>query len=102
MCIAVDYEKVYEIGTVFWAEHSNTQRLLTEYTGLGIEIAIEEHYHEALEVIDGVLKHTLKGIYEHSHDELQEAKRHFSHDDLVWLNETFLGGSANGYRFGLD
>lgn len=88
MCIAADYEKVYEIGPVFQAKNSNTPRHLTEYTGLDLEMAIEEHYHEALEVIDGVLKHIFKGIYERFRDELGAAKRHFPHEDLVWLDKT--------------
>jgi aspartyl/asparaginyl-tRNA synthetase len=36
MCIAADFERVYEIGPVFRAEDSNTPRHLTEYTGLDI------------------------------------------------------------------
>ena len=60
MCIAADFERVYEIGPVFRAENGNTHKHLTEYTGLDIEMVIEEHYHEALEVVDGVLKHIFK------------------------------------------
>jgi aspartyl-tRNA synthetase len=36
MCIAADFERVYEIGPVFRAENSNTPRHLTEYTGLDL------------------------------------------------------------------
>ncbi len=36
MCIAADFERVYEIGPVFRAEDSNTPRHLTEYTGLDL------------------------------------------------------------------
>jgi aspartyl/asparaginyl-tRNA synthetase len=36
MCIAADFERVYEIGPVFRAEDSNTPRHMTEYTGLDI------------------------------------------------------------------
>lgn len=43
---------------------------MTEYTGLDIEMTVEEHYREALEEIDGVLKHGSKGTYELLHDEL--------------------------------
>lgn len=42
MCIAADFERVYEIGPVFRAEDSNTPRHMTEYTGLDIEMALEE------------------------------------------------------------
>ena len=88
MCIAADYEKVYEIGPIFRAENSNTHRHLTEYTGLDLEMAIEEHYHEALDVIDATLKSIYKGIYERYRQELETVKHSFPHEDLVWLDET--------------
>ncbi|MCJ1450145.1 hypothetical protein MMC28_000474 [Mycoblastus sanguinarius] len=88
MCIAADFERVYEIGPVFRAENSNTHRHLTEYTGLDLEMALEEHYHEALELIDAMLKHIYKGVYDRFGDELQAVKKHFPHEDLVWLEET--------------
>ena len=88
MCIAADFERVYEVGPVFRAENSNTHRHLTEYTGLDLEMAIEEHYHEALEMIDRTLKSVYKGIYERYGRELEAVKRHFPHENLVWLEET--------------
>ncbi|KAL9125207.1 MAG: hypothetical protein Q9217_005555 [Psora testacea] len=88
MAIAADFERVYEIGPVFRAENSNTHRHLTEYTGLDLEMAIEEHYHEALELIDGTLKHIFSGLYERFGLELQTIKNHFPHEDLVWLKDT--------------
>ncbi|KFX87015.1 hypothetical protein O988_09451 [Pseudogymnoascus sp. VKM F-3808] len=63
MCIAADFERVYEIGAVFWAENSNTSRHLTEYTGLDLEMAFEEHYHETLDLIDEMFKSVWKGLY---------------------------------------
>lgn len=44
------FERVFEIGPVFRAENSNTHRHLCEFTGLDFEMAIFEHYYEALEV----------------------------------------------------
>jgi aspartyl-tRNA synthetase len=44
------FERVFEIGPVFRAENSNTNRHLCEFTGLDFEMAILEHYYEALEV----------------------------------------------------
>ena len=51
-------------------------------------MAISEHYHKALEVIDGVLGSIFKYTYERSHDELQAVKRLFPHEGLVCLDET--------------
>ncbi|KAF2460017.1 hypothetical protein BDY21DRAFT_281545 [Lineolata rhizophorae] len=88
MSIAADFGRVYEIGAVFRAENSNTHRHLTEFTGLDLEMAIDEHYHEVLMMLDNTFKHIFKGIYERYRFELDSVKRHFPHDDLVWLDET--------------
>ncbi|AMD22607.1 HHL163Wp [Eremothecium sinecaudum] len=49
--IAADFEKVYEIAPVFRAENSNTHRHMTEFTGLDLEVAFEEHYHEVVDLL---------------------------------------------------
>ncbi|KAK5458393.1 aspartate--tRNA ligase dps1 [Exophiala xenobiotica] len=88
MAIASDFERVYEIGAVFRAENSNTHRHLTEYTGLDLEMAIEEHYHEMMDVIDTVLKNIFSGIYTKYRTEVEIIKEQFPSEDLVWLEET--------------
>lgn len=60
--MAAGYEKAYDSRSVFRAENSESHRQLTEYTGLDVEMGIEEHYYDALEVIDAMLKHIFKGI----------------------------------------
>ncbi|KAG8879566.1 hypothetical protein FRB98_005646 [Tulasnella sp. 332] len=64
MCVAADFEKLYEVGPLFRAKNSNTHRHLTEYTGLDLEIEIQERHHEVLHVIDDTLKAIFKGVYE--------------------------------------
>lgn len=49
--IAADFEKVFEIAPVFRAENSNTHRHMTEFVGLDLEMAFEEHYHEVMDVL---------------------------------------------------
>lgn len=49
--IAADFEKVFEIAPVFRAENSNTHRHMTEYVGLDLEMAFEEHYDEVIDVL---------------------------------------------------
>ncbi|KUL87586.1 hypothetical protein ZTR_04551 [Talaromyces verruculosus] len=88
MAIASDFERVYEIGAVFRAENSNTHRHLTEYTGLDIEMAIEEHYHEMLETIDAVLRHIISGIYSKYRREVEAVKHQFPSDDVVLAEKT--------------
>jgi nondiscriminating aspartyl-tRNA synthetase len=88
MCIAADFERVYEIGPVFRAEDSNTPRHLTEYTGMDLEMALEEHYHEALDIIDGMFKNLWNGIYERYQSEIDLLSHFYPHDRVLWLEET--------------
>jgi len=88
MAIMADFEKVYEIGPVFRAEDSNTPRHLTEYTGLDLEMALEEHYHEALDIIDGMFKHLWQGIYNRYQKEIDLISHFYPHEKVEWLEET--------------
>ena len=36
---------------------------MTEYVGLDLEMAVEEHYHEVLDVIDNMFKHVFETLY---------------------------------------
>ncbi|KAK8218215.1 aspartyl-tRNA synthetase [Phyllosticta capitalensis] len=98
MCISADFGRVYEIGAVFRAENSNTHRHLTEYTGLDIEMQIDEHYHEVLNTLDRTFKHIFAGIYERYRHELDVVKRQFPHSDLVWLDKTLRLPFAEAIR----
>lgn len=51
MLMASDFEKVFEIAPVFRAENSNTHRHMTEFVGLDLEMAFEEHYDEVIDVL---------------------------------------------------
>lgn len=55
MCIAADFERVFEIGPVFRAEDSNTHRHMTEFMGLDMEMAFEDDYHEVLNILQDML-----------------------------------------------
>jgi nondiscriminating aspartyl-tRNA synthetase len=88
MCIAADFERVYEIGPVFRAEDSNTPRHLTEYTGLDLEMALEEHYYEALTIIDGMFKNLWQGIYDRYQHEIDVISHFYPHEKVQWLEET--------------
>ncbi|KAK3380796.1 hypothetical protein B0H63DRAFT_193112 [Podospora didyma] len=88
MSISADFGRVFEIGPVFRAEDSNTHRHLTEYTGLDLEMSIGHNYHEALDLIDGLMKTIFKGIYERFRKEIEIIKTRFPHEDLLWLDTT--------------
>ncbi|RKF61771.1 Aspartate--tRNA ligase, cytoplasmic [Erysiphe neolycopersici] len=89
MCISADFERVYEIGPVFRAEDSNTPRHLTEFTGLDLEMTIEEHYYEALNIIDSMLKNIWKELYQRYQSEIDIISQFYRHDKILWLDKTF-------------
>ncbi|KAF2109468.1 aspartyl-tRNA synthetase-like protein [Lophiotrema nucula] len=99
MSISADFRKVFEIGPVFRAENSNTYRHLTEYTGLDLEMAIDEHYHEVLRTLDRTFKAIFKGVYENYRPEIEAVKRQYPHEDLVWLDETPIIPFAEAIRW---
>ncbi|KAA8643605.1 hypothetical protein EYZ11_006949 [Aspergillus tanneri] len=98
MAIAADFGRVYEIGAVFRAENSNTHRHLTEYTGLDIEMAIDEHYHEMLDVLDAVIKGILEGIYRRYRREVEIVKQQFPSEDVIWLETTPIVRFSDGIK----
>lgn len=102
MALGADFDRVFEIGPVFRAENSNTHRHLTEYVGLDLEMTIQEDYHEAMKLIDEMLKAVFKGIYDRYRTELELIKRLFPHEDLVWLGETLVLPFAEGVQLLLD
>ena len=56
------YEGIlYGMGLVLLAETSNTRKYLRDYTGLNMEVTVEEQYREALEIIYGWLEPYVQG-----------------------------------------
>ncbi|KJY02110.1 aspartyl-trna synthetase like protein [Zymoseptoria brevis] len=62
MMIASRFERVMEIGPIFRAENSNTARHLTEFTGLDLEMAFEEDYHEVVTLLESLMLHIFNGL----------------------------------------
>jgi aspartyl/asparaginyl-tRNA synthetase len=84
MAIAADFERVYEIGPVFRAEDSNTHRHLTEFIGLDLEMVIEEHYHEVLELLDGLFLSIFRGLRDQYKREIDIIGQQFPADEFKW------------------
>ncbi|KAF9453764.1 aspartate-tRNA ligase [Macrolepiota fuliginosa MF-IS2] len=84
MAIAADFERVYEIGPVFRAEDSNTHRHMTEFIGLDLEMAIEEHYHEVMELLDGLFLHIFRGLRDRYKREIEVVRQQFPADEFKW------------------
>ncbi|KAH8119816.1 aspartyl-tRNA synthetase [Phellopilus nigrolimitatus] len=84
MAIASDFERVYEIGPVFRAEDSNTHRHLTEFIGLDLEMTIEEHYHEAMELLDQLFLSIFRNLKEKCQKEIDTVGRQFPAEEFKW------------------
>lgn len=79
------FERVYEIGPVFRAEDSNTHRHLCEFTGLDFEMAIYEHYYEALEVMGELFNFIFDGINERYAHELMLISQQYPFEPIKYL-----------------
>ncbi|TPX58109.1 hypothetical protein PhCBS80983_g03365 [Powellomyces hirtus] len=88
MMITSDFGKVFEIAPVFRAENSQTHRHMTEYVSLDLEMEFEEHYHEVLDVLDGLFVHIIKGLKERYAHEIEVIKRQLPFDDFEYLEKS--------------
>lgn len=103
MTIAADCERVFEIGPVFRAENSDTHRHLCEFTGLDMEMAINEHYDEVLEVIEALFMSLFDGLAKDYAGELATIGQQYPFEPLIYrpCRLTFEEGikmlQENGY-----
>ncbi|KDN49617.1 aspartyl-tRNA synthetase [Tilletiaria anomala UBC 951] len=77
MAIAADFGRVYEIGPVFRAEDSNTPRHMTEFTGLDLEMAFSEHYHEVLDLMAELFTFIFRELPKRYRKEIDTVKRQY-------------------------
>jgi aspartyl-tRNA synthetase len=87
MAIASDLNRVFEIGPVFRAEKSHTRRHLCEFTGLDLEMAIHDHYMEALEVIHAMFKHIFNGLETRWARELAVIREQYESEPVTFTDE---------------
>jgi len=77
MAIISDFERVFEIGSVFRSEKSFTHRHLTEFIGLDIEMSFNEHYYEVLDVLDALMISIFDGLNSRFKSELETINKQF-------------------------
>jgi nondiscriminating aspartyl-tRNA synthetase len=87
MAISSDLTRVFEIGPVFRAENSNTRRHLCEFTGLDLEMAIDDHYMETLEVIHTMFKHIFNGLETRLSKELAIIREQYASEPVAFTEE---------------
>lgn len=89
---------MYEIAPVFRAENSNTHRHMTEFVGLDLEMAIDEHYHEVLDVLDSLFLSIFRGLETKFAKEIDTIKKQFPADDFLFLDKTLRLNFADGMK----
>ena len=62
MALCADLKRVIEIGPVFRAEDSNTNRHLCEFTGLDMEMEFNDHYFECLDMLGEMMVFMCKNL----------------------------------------
>jgi len=82
MGICADMERVFEIGPVFRAEYSLTHRHLCEFTGLDLEMAFNEHYHEVLDVLGDLFTYIFEGLEKRFAKQLDAVKQQYPFEPL--------------------
>ncbi|KAJ1556254.1 aspartate--tRNA ligase dps1, partial [Nowakowskiella sp. JEL0078] len=82
MCICADFERVYEIAPVFRAENSFTHRHMTEFMGLDLEMAFEEHYHEVLDLMEDLFQYIFANLRKRYESELQTVNRQYPFEEF--------------------
>ncbi|KAJ1439673.1 aspartate-tRNA ligase [Ochromonadaceae sp. CCMP2298] len=87
MAISADLERVFEIGPVFRAEKSFTRRHLCEFTGLDLEMSIQFHYNEALEVIHHMFRHIFTGLEERYAEELKIIRLQYPSEPVTFTDK---------------
>lgn len=70
---------------MFRAENSRTHRHLTEFVGLDLEMAFNEHYHEVLDVLDNLFVSIFRGLTERFGEEIACVHRQFKREPFQWL-----------------
>jgi aspartyl-tRNA synthetase len=87
MAISSDLTRVFEVGPVFRAENSNTRRHLCEFTGLDLEMAINDHYMETLEVIHSMFRHIFTGLESRLAKELAIIREQYPSEPCTFTDE---------------
>jgi len=101
MAIAGGMKRVFEVGPVFRAENSHTHRHLCEFTGLDIEMEIDEHYHEVIHLLGRLMRHIFTTLDRDCVAEIATVRKQFDitcPPDLVWAEETVIVPYSEGIR----
>jgi len=82
MVLCGDMQRVFEIGPVFRAENSNTNRHLCEFTGLDVEMEFKNHYFEVLDLLADMFVYIFEGLAARFKPELEVVREQYPFADF--------------------
>ncbi len=71
MAMAAGFDRIFEVGPVFRAEKSFTNRHSTEFTGFDVEFSYIDSYEDVMNLEEELLTHALKKVKEKYGEELE-------------------------------
>jgi aspartyl-tRNA synthetase len=92
MAINADMDRVFEVGPIFRAEYSFSNRHLCEFTGLDLEMTISEsnNYNELIHMIWGTMIHIFDGLQTNYKQEIETVRYKLPFTDLVYQKEPLI------------
>ena len=90
MAICGDFGRVFEIAPVFRAENSLTHRHMTEFVGVDLEMAFDEHYHEVMDWIAAMFVRLFDGLAARFSREIEVVRQQFPCEPFRHLPTTLV------------
>lgn len=81
-----DFARVFEIGPIFRAENSMTKRHLSQYTGLDLEMVIDNNYSEVIEMLSNLLIYIFENIEKNNKNEVNILKKFYNYEPIKYTN----------------
>ncbi|MBR1709899.1 MAG: aspartate--tRNA(Asn) ligase [Clostridia bacterium] len=73
MAMAAGFERIFEVGPVFRAEKSFTNKHTTEFTGFDLEFSYIESFYDVMKLEEELLTYALKSVKEKCGEEIKRA-----------------------------
>ncbi|WP_342265164.1 aspartate--tRNA(Asn) ligase [Cardinium endosymbiont of Philonthus spinipes] len=87
MAIIGDFKRVFEVGPVFRAENSDTNRHLTEFIGVDLEMVIDQDYMEVVHLVYQLLVDLFQALNEKYKREISIVQSFFDVPALTFASE---------------
>ena len=84
MAICGDMKRVFEIAPAFRAENSNTNRHLTEFTMVDVEMEFKNHYFEVMEFLGDLVVYVFDKLNEKCKNDINVVKSQYPFEPLLY------------------